>query len=710
MKRINSPSIVTYAFFFLFSLLSYGQNTTMTNGTLNLCSGTLLDPGGLANYPNNSNITTTICPLTPGGFIQLSFTTFDTELNFDDLTIYDGPTTAAPILGIYSGVLSAFSVQASNPTGCLTLVFQSDGFVNSAGFAASIACIFPCQAFTAQVVSTTPAAVGGFINICEGQSLSVSGAGNYPNSPGNYAQSNATTSFKWDFGDLTAVNQATGTHTYLAPGVYDLDLNLVDVNGCKSSNDINLKVRVSGPPSFTNTNSTSSEICFGQTNTLTGFAQAAELTYFCESENADTTVIPDGVGVSYTNDLNLDCFDPAATITNATDISSICIDIEHSYIHDLTMTLTCPNGTTIDLYVTYPGAVNNVQFGQPVDNDLSATLGTPYTYCFTNTATNTIYSIAEPATGTPPTQNYIDNDGTNVVGASYIPAGNYLSDQGFNNLIGCPLNGDWTISVTDGLNSDNGAIFNWSIDFAPALYTTNNNFTPTISSNWIANPTITSNVGNTITVLPTTTGLTCYQFQSTDQFGCVNDTTICFNVTKPVATFLPTPSQISIIDQTSIMNNLSTGATNYLWILPGNTTTTTTSPEVFFNLTSNETALITLFAYSASGCVDSASYTMSLIEEVIFYAPNAFTPNTDENNRVFLPIITSGIDLASYRMTVFNRLGEIVFVSNDAYTGWDGTNKSGKVAPDGVYIYVLDYNLKSNDDRKTFEGHVTLLR
>ncbi len=858
---------------FLFAFSAIGQNVSMTNGTVNQCSGTLLDPGGLGNYGNNLNITTTLCPSSPGASILLNFTSFNTELNFDDLTIYDGTTTAAPILGSYGGNLPAFSVQATNPTGCLTLVFQSDAGTTFSGFAASVSCIFPCQTVNAQVISTTPANVGGFINMCEGQTLTVSGSGNYPNSPGNYTQSNATSTFSWEFGDLSSINTATGSHVYLSPGVYDLDLKVTDVNGCTSANDINLKVRVSGPPTFTGSNVTSSDICLGQTNTLSGFVQPTPLTYFCESENADTTVIPDGVGVSYTNDLNLDCFNPAAVVGSAADISSVCINIEHSYIHDLTMTLTCPNGTSINLYQTYPGAVNDVSFGQPVDNDLSATLGTPYNYCFTNTATNTIYSIAEPAVGTPPVQNYINNDATPVVGVFYIPTGSYLPDQGFGGLVGCPLNGDWTLTVTDGLNSDNGAVFSWAINFAPALYSSNNNFTPSVAGAWVPNPTITSNVGNTIPVTPVATGQTCYLFESTDQFGCVYDTSICFNVSpsddatfnyaqtnyctsdpdptptisgtlggvfnatgglpinaltgtidlsaaangtytitystpsltcpanstetitissatanysvdvttgcapltvtftnlsinsvncnwnfgdgnsgtgcagvthvyqnggnftpsltitdingcsatfsqnnliqpeaKPNAAFIPAPGQLSIVDQTALMSNLSTGASSYLWFFPDLSTSTATSPSYTFDLEGNETAVVTLYAYSDLGCVDSISQTISLSEDLIFYAPNAFTPNNDEHNKMFLPIMTSGIELATYKLTIYNRWGEKVFISQDTQIGWDGVNKSGRMAQDGVYTYVIEYNLKNNDDRQRFEGHVNLLR
>lgn len=158
------------------------------------------------------------------------------------------------------------------------------------------------------------------------------------------------------------------------------------------------------------------------------------------------------------------------------------------------------------------------------------------------------------------------------------------------------------------------------------------------------------------------------------------------------------------------MSNISTGATSYTWVFPDNTTSTATSPSFTFNLTSNETAMVVLYAYSDLGCVDSTFEIITLSEDLIFYAPNAFTPNNDENNREFLPIITSGIDLASYQLTIYNRWGEQVFISKDYRIGWDGVNKSGRLAQDGVYTYVIEYNLKNVDDRQTFEGHVNLIR
>ena len=46
-----------------------------------------------------------------------------------------------------------------------------------------------------------------------------------------------------------------------------------------------------------------------------------------------------------------------------------------------------------------------------------------------------------------------------------MPPGDYQSAENWSNLIGAPLNGEWTLSVTDLWGSDNGYIFEWSITF-----------------------------------------------------------------------------------------------------------------------------------------------------------------------------------------------------------------------------------------------------
>ena len=80
-----------------FSVLA--QEINMQQGTINQCSGTLYDTGGVgANYANSEDITLTICAENPGAAVQLDFTFFDTQNGADILTIYNGTDITSSII------------------------------------------------------------------------------------------------------------------------------------------------------------------------------------------------------------------------------------------------------------------------------------------------------------------------------------------------------------------------------------------------------------------------------------------------------------------------------------------------------------------------------------------------------------------------------------------------------------------------------------
>jgi len=157
--------MIRFIFLLLFALIlktqiAISQTFTMVNGSVSSCTGTFLDPGGTGNYGNSQTFVYTICPSTPGGRVIVTFTSFNTEANFDFLQIYDGNSTLAPSLGTFSGTVSPGVVQATvgNTSGCLTFRFTSDGSVVSTGWAATISCSTPCQTINAVLNSTVPAA------------------------------------------------------------------------------------------------------------------------------------------------------------------------------------------------------------------------------------------------------------------------------------------------------------------------------------------------------------------------------------------------------------------------------------------------------------------------------------------------------------------------------------------------------------------------
>ncbi|APY08899.1 hypothetical protein BWZ20_11555 [Winogradskyella sp. J14-2] len=105
------------------------------------CGDTFYDTGGVSgNYSNNEFETTTIFPTTPGDAVTATFTSFNTESNFDELYVYDGPNAASPLLGVFSGSTIPGPFTSSDPTGALTFVFDSDNSITYSGWEASLSC------------------------------------------------------------------------------------------------------------------------------------------------------------------------------------------------------------------------------------------------------------------------------------------------------------------------------------------------------------------------------------------------------------------------------------------------------------------------------------------------------------------------------------------------------------------------------------------
>ena len=90
------------------------------------------------------------------------------------------------------------------------------------------------------------------------------------------------------------------------------------------------------------------------------------------------------------------------------------------------------------------------------------------------------------------------------------------------------------------------------------------------------------------------------------------------------------------------------------------------------------------------------------------YVPNAFTPDGDAFNQTFKPIIT-GIDIYDYELLIFDRWGELIFESHNKEVGWDGSYQ-GNLVQDGVYVWKIKIKIEDVDERRTFYGHVSVLK
>jgi gliding motility-associated-like protein len=206
----------------------------------------------------------------------------------------------------------------------------------------------------------------------------------------------------------------------------------------------------------------------------------------------------------------------------------------------------------------------------------------------------------------------------------------------------------------------------------------------------------------------------CYNvtLASSSPSGCPGSTTLTNYICvapDPVASFTPLPAIMTQLNSTSQMVNSSTNAVTYEWNFGDGQNSSLVSPVHTFPSEEAGAYSVQLIATSLAGCKDTAYALVVIEEELIFYVPNTFTPDNDEFNQFFQPVFTSGFDPFDFNMTIFNRWGEIIFETNNAAIGWDGTYHD-QFVQDGTYTWKIEFKTKKNDARKYAVGHVNVLR
>ncbi len=97
----------------------------------------------------------------------------------------------------------------------------------------------------------------------------------------------------------------------------------------------------------------------------------------------------------------------------------------------------------------------------------------------------------------------------------------------------------------------------------------------------------------------------------------------------------------------------------------------------------------------------------------VYELPNAFTPNGDGINDVFVPIHVSKVAVEQVKMHIFNRWGRTVFDTTDPYINWDGRASGTKLeCPSGTYFYVCEVTIKTPEGPVTqrLQGVIMIIR
>lgn len=145
-ESVTIPTVVNEIYFV--RTQRYGSNGAMTGGLCvfssdptSACGTTVYDSGGASgNYGANERRFYTYCPSVAGEAVTLNFTSFNVEWDYDFLIVYNGSGTGGTLLGEFTGTNLPPSLTSTDPSGCITVVFFSDGSVNQPGWAANVVC------------------------------------------------------------------------------------------------------------------------------------------------------------------------------------------------------------------------------------------------------------------------------------------------------------------------------------------------------------------------------------------------------------------------------------------------------------------------------------------------------------------------------------------------------------------------------------------
>jgi gliding motility-associated-like protein len=305
------------------------------------------------------------------------------------------------------------------------------------------------------------------------------------------------------------------------------------------------------------------------------------------------------------------------------------------------------------------------------------------------------------------------NTSTNLLDLSNLPQGNYVFGYFLPSTPECVSD---ILNITVSITENPAVLFNADIleGCQPLVvnFTNQTNAQGAVTYLWDLGNGITSTsatmVSNTyetpqcydVTLTATANGL-CTTSVTMDSMICV--------YVEPVANFSYSPNELYSYDPTVQIDNNSINNDLNFWNFSDGGFSNLENPSYTFPIDVSGNYLIELIVTTTFGCTDTTTQIVEVKDELIYYVPNTFTPDGDEHNNIFLPVLTAGIDLNDYKLAIYNRWGELIFESYDTTVGWDGTY-NGTIVQEGAYVWVLQFGLIYNDKDISLQGHVNLVR
>lgn len=482
----------------------------------------------------------------------------------------------------------------------------------------------------------------------------------------NSTATTAVTNWSWDFGDGSPVDTLQNTsHTYTTAGTYTVTLTVGVASGCSSVTTQTITVNPLPVASFS-----ANPACASQPTSFSDLSTGTPTSWQWDFGDANTASTQNPVhqyaaSGTYTAELIV------TTAAGCSDTMTKPVVVYPQPVAAFSTNIVCFGDSTqfTDQSTTING--NIVSWNWNFNDGNTSTQSDPlHAFAMVNDS----FDVSLIVTNTDGCSDTI----TQLVTTYPLPVMNF----GPLSASGCE---DYTATFNDNSTVSGGNIVNWFWDFGDGNlgFTQNPVHTYTDSGSYVVSLAVTSS------------------------YGCTFIDTLNYPVIvypKPVADFTPSPVSTSILTPNIDFTDASQGAMYWQWDFGDFGSSNLQNPSHLYADTGQYN--VTQIVVNQYGCSDTTLFPVWIQAEFTFFIPNAFTPNGDGHNEIFMG---EGMGIVDFDMLVFDRWGNVIFESKDPAVGWDGRLKSGNRAEIDVYVYKI-YIRDVMGVEHTFIGHVSLVR
>ncbi len=190
---------------------------------------------------------------------------------------------------------------------------------------------------------------------------------------------------------------------------------------------------------------------------------------------------------------------------------------------------------------------------------------------------------------------------------------------------------------------------------------------------------------------------------------CADTVTKTISLDNEIKAAFETNNLLCPEDPATFINNSTGNILYYYWdFAEGSISMAQTPPPLHYPILNAEKIYpVRLIVENSAGCFDTAINNLKVLKSCYIAVPNAFTPNGDGLNDYLYPLNAFKAD--NLEFSVYNRVGNLVFHTNDWTQKWDGKIK-GEPQDSGIFVWILKYTNRDTGKKIFMKGSTVLIR